>query len=242
MAESLRVSAVIPCFNGAEFIAEAIASIRRQTVPVNEIIVIDDGSTDGSAAVLRSLAAADLHCYTQLNQGLPAARNAGVDRCRGDVITFLDHDDLWCENKIEIQLGLLAAHPELGIVVGQMQKLRQVAAQPGGRRFEPYDPPTPALSMNGAVIRREVFGIVGRFDTSQRYCDDWDWYMRARELGVGMRLHDDVVHYYRRHERNMTNNVELGNQHTLQMLKKSLERRRKQQGEARSLPSLLDRK
>lgn len=242
MADSMRVSAVVPCYNGAQFVADAIASIRRQTVPVSEIVVIDDGSTDDSAAVVRALEADDLHYYRQSNQGLPQARNAGTHRCHGDIITFLDHDDWWADDKLEIQLALLAENPILGIVVGYMQKLRRVVQTEAELRFEPHDAPSPALNLSVSAIRREVFDIVGRFDTTQRYCDDWDWCMRARELGVGMQLHEHVVLYHRRHECNMTNNVEIGNRHTLLMLKKSLERRREQHGTAQSLPSLLDKK
>lgn len=242
MSEIPRVSAVISCYNGAEYVAEAIASIRRQTVPVSEIVVIDDGSTDDSAAVIESLRGEDLRYYAQPNQGLPSARNAGLDRCCGDVITFLDQDGLWSDDKTEVQLALLADNPGLGIVVGYVQKFRKVSGQQKAAKFEPYDAPAPALSMNGAAIRREVFETVGRFDPRQRYCEDWDWYMRARELGIDIRIHERVVHYHRRHEHNMTNNVEVGNQQTLLMLKKSLQRRRGQHGEARSLPSLLDRK
>jgi glycosyltransferase involved in cell wall biosynthesis len=210
MTQNLAISAIITCYNGAAFVAEAIASIRRQRIPVAEIIVIDDGSTDESAAVVASLVGDDLFYFAQTNQGLPRARNAGLEKARGDIITFLDYDDLWSDDKLAIQIPMLEQHPELDLVVGYAQTMRW------------------------------VFEKVGRFDPTQRYCDDWDWYMRVRELGVGMRIHEDVVHYYRRHDRNMTNNVELGNQHTLLMLKKSLERRRKQHGTAESLPSLLD--
>jgi len=241
MPETLRISTIITCFNGAAFVADAIASIRRQAIPVAEIVVIDDGSTDDTAAVIASLAGDDLFYHAQANQGLPGARNAGLEQSSGDLITFLDYDDVWTDNKLAIQVPLLQAQPELGMVVGYAQTMRLVKQLDGQTAFEPYDAPAPALSMNGAVIHREVFERVGRFDPEQKYCDDWDWYMRARELGVRIKIHEDVVHYYRRHEHNMTNNVEVGNQHTLMMLKKSLERRRKQHGAAQSLPSLLKR-
>lgn len=244
MKQTMDISAIITCYNGAAFVADAIASIRRQAIPVKEIIVIDDGSTDDSAAVIASVAGDDLFYYAQANQGLPRARNAGLENAHGDIITFLDYDDVWSDDKLAIQIPMLEQHPELDLVVGYAQVMRWVPRPAGSGlgagHFEPHDQPTPALSMNGAAIRRSVFDKVGRFDPTQRYCDDWDWYMRVRELGVGMRFHEDVVHYYRRHDRNMTNNVELGNQQTLLMLKKSLERRRKQHGTAESLPSLLD--
>jgi glycosyltransferase involved in cell wall biosynthesis len=240
MSEPERISAIITCYNGAAFVSDAIASIRRQKVPVAEIVVIDDGSTDETAAVVASLSGDDLVYHYQANQGLPCARNAGLEKSSGTIITFLDYDDLWTDTKLEIQVAMLQAVPQPDLVVGWAQTMRMVKLPDGTLTFEPHDKPAPALSMNGAAIRREVFERVGLFDPTQKYCDDWDWYMRVRELGLRIKLHDDVVHYYRRHDKNMTNNVEVGNQHTLLMLKKSLERRRKLHGTAQSLPNLLN--
>jgi glycosyltransferase involved in cell wall biosynthesis len=239
MVETLRVSAIVTCFNGAAFVADAIASIRRQRVAALEIVVIDDGSTDETAAVIASLGGDDLHYYAQHNQGLPQARNAGLNKSTGDIITFLDQDDVWADDKLEIQLALLEKHPGLQLVVGYQQKMRLASAADGCLQFEAFGEPGPALSMGGAAIRRGVFDKVGQFDPMQRYCDDWDWYMRAREMGIKILMHADVVLNYRRHDRNMTNDVDLGNQQTLLMLKKSLDRRRTRHGSAQSLPGLV---
>lgn len=240
MSQAPLVSTIIPCYNHAEFLPDAVASIRRQNYPAVEIIVIDDGSTDGSAAVAAHLDGPDLHYFHQANQGLPGARNAGLEQACGEIISFLDADDLWHDVNLELQVSLLDGHPETDIVVGYSQKMRVTGYENGRPVFQPLSDPAPALSMNCAVIRRGVFDKVGVFDQKQRYCDDWDWYMRARELGVGIKIHEEVVHYYRRHENNMTNNVDIGNQYTLMMLKKSLDRRRRQQdGQASSLSNLL---
>ncbi|HLF31169.1 MAG TPA: glycosyltransferase [Xanthomonadales bacterium] len=236
------VSTIIPCYNGGAFLADAVSSIRRQKHAAVEIIVIDDGSTDDSAAVAAKLAGPDLHYFRQENQGLPSARNAGLERARGEIIAFLDVDDLWHDNTLEIQLSLLNAHLEIDIVIGYSQKMHITGHENGKPVFEPWFEPAPLLSLCCAAVRRTVFDTVGGFDQTQRYCDDWDWYMRARELGVAIKIHEAVVHYYRRHESNMTNNVEIGNKHTLQMLKKSLDRRRRQQGgQASSLANLLNK-
>jgi GT2 family glycosyltransferase len=86
-----------------------------------------------------------------------------------------------------------------------------------------------------------VFDKMGWFDESLRYCDDWDWFMRAREKGITMITHPEVVLLYRRHDQNMTNETDLGNLHFTRMLKQSLDRRRRQnRGDAKSLPNLSD--
>ncbi len=93
-------------------------------------------------------------------------------------------------------------------------------------KCEKWSVTTLAMSMGGASFRKSVFQKVGLFDDSQRYCDDLDWFMRARELGIRILAHPEVTLYYRRHQNNMTNQIELGNHHMLRMLKKSLYRRR----------------
>ena len=232
------ISVIIPCFNGARFLPEAFASIQRQTFPHIETIVVDDGSSDDSAAIAQSQGGSVRYVF-QENRGLPGARNTGLANARGSLITFLDVDDVYSDAKLQVQTELLRSDPELHIVVGRMQKTRYTGSQNGRPVFVPYEEPAPALKMDCALIRREVFDTVGHFDESRRYCDDWDWFMRAREAGMKFLMHSEVVAEYRRHEANMTNQAEAGNRHTLQMLKNSLERRRRQHGEARSLPSLL---
>ncbi len=233
-----QVTVIIPCFNGARFLREALASLERQNYPCLEIIIVDDGSTDDSATVAQSLGESVRYIH-QKNKGLPGARNTGLDAASGALITFLDVDDVYNDDKLAVQTRLFDCNPELQIVVGRMQKTKLNGHQDGRPFFVPYEEPAPALKMDCALIRREVFDQVGRFDETRRYCDDWDWFMRAREAGIRFLMHDEVVAEYRRHDANMTNQAEVGNQHTLQMLKKSLERRRRQHGEARSLPTLL---
>lgn len=106
------VSVVIPAYNAARTIGEAIASVRAQSVPVMEIIVVDDASKDGTLAALEALAGPDLIVVRQpRNAGGSAARNRGIDTARGDWVAFLDADDLWVKPKLEIQLAALAKIP-----------------------------------------------------------------------------------------------------------------------------------
>ena len=110
------VSVVVPCHNAAPFIADTIQSILGQTRAVDEIVVVDDGSSDGSAAIAESFGE-PVRVIRQPNRGECAARNRGVQEARGDIIAFLDADDLWHPEKIERQLACFDAHPEVGAVM-----------------------------------------------------------------------------------------------------------------------------
>lgn len=250
MSEQPKVSVIIPVFNGEKFLPDAVASIHRQDYPSIEVIIIDDGSGDNSATIAKDLIAGSeansgvvMRYFYQENRGLPGARNAGLARVTGEFIGFLDVDDVWSDGKLRLQVPMLTAEPDTGIVIGQSQKTVLVVNKDEPSQFKPVGAPAIGLSMSYALIRRSVFDLVGQFDETQRYCDDWDWYMRAREAGVVIRTHEDLVHEYRRHETNMTNDMETGNRYTLMMLKKSLDRRRQQTtGEAGSLPDLKRQK
>jgi glycosyltransferase involved in cell wall biosynthesis len=232
-----RVSAVIPVFNGAAFLADALASIRAQDSTPDEIVVVDDGSTDGSAELASRVDGVRVVAHER-NRGLPAARNTGIAAAAGDVIAFLDADDLWVAAKTRVQLEFLKRDPGAGIVVGHTQRTRLVTHPDGTAGFEPWAEPELALSLGAALVRRRIFEVIGDFDEALPFTNDWDWFFRAREQGVGITVHPDVVQYYRRHDTNMTGAIEDGNRYTLLMLRKSLQRRRDAGGAAESLPPI----
>jgi glycosyltransferase involved in cell wall biosynthesis len=176
-----------------------------------------------------------VRCVCQENRGAPSARNSGVREARGEIIAFLDCDDLWSPGKLELQISRLTSDPTRDIVLGHTQLMRLI---PGGQghAFELWGQPVMALSMGAAVVRRSVFDRVGPFDESQRYSDDLDWFMRARDVGLAIDVHEDVVQYYRRHASNMTNDVEIGKRYLLSMFKKSIDRRRQWAESGRPTP------
>ncbi len=228
------VSAIIPVLNGERFLAAAVASIRRQRYPRIEVIVVDDGSTDGTVAVANSLGEG-VRCVSQTNAGPPAARNRGLDLACGDLIAFLDADDLWSEDKLEVQARRLLADPELDVVMGTTQLfLQPPEGNDAATLGEPAGPPALLLSLGSALFRRNVFDRVGRFDTSQRMDDDVDWFLRAIEAGARVLPLGNVVQYYRRHDRNITKAREADRRFYLLALKKSLDRRRSAPGGAAS--------
>ena len=107
---------------------------------------------------------------------------------RGDVVTFQDADDLWPENRLNLQLDCLAKNPSTEIVLGQSHLFRMVEDTNGKSKFEKLAYPALDMSLGSALIRKTVFDKVGLLDETLRHCDDWDWFMRARELGAEILL------------------------------------------------------
>ena len=106
-----RVSAIITAYNSEAFIADAIASVLHQSRPVDEILVVDDGSTDRTREIVDGYKTQGVSYHFQENSGAGAARNLGIERCTGDFVAFLDADDAWLEDKNRLQAEYLAAHP-----------------------------------------------------------------------------------------------------------------------------------
>jgi glycosyltransferase involved in cell wall biosynthesis len=232
----LSVSTIIPVFNGERFVADAIESVLAQDYHPLEIILVDDGSTDNTSRIAERFA--ERICYVrQANRGPAAARNTGLSHAHGDAVTFLDADDLWTPGKLASQVAAVGRSPSRDIVLGHLQRLKLTSAH----GFEPHGAPELSLNLGASLIRRQVFDLVGPFDESLRLADDWDWYMRARELGVSILVQDSVVLFYRRHDNNLTNQRDEGDRSTVEVLRRSLERRRKRDGEASSLQPIRGR-
>lgn len=234
------VSVIIPVFNGEVFLSEAVRSIQQQQFSPLEIIIVDDGSTDGTANVVESLKG-NVRYIHQTNNGPSVARNKGISIARGNIIGFIDVDDLWSVNKLKLQLDHFVRTPSEHIVVGYTQRMQRIDTGNGTFTFTKWAEPLLTMHIGSALFRRSVFDTVGLFDESLDFCEDWDWFMRAKELHVPIMVHRDVTYFYRRHGQNMTNDTEVNFKFALRMLKKSLDRRRaRHDGQAAELPKLSD--
>lgn len=223
MNEAPSLSIIVPAFNSERHIAEAIGSIRAQGHPSVEIIVVDDGSTDRTPEVLESLAGPDLRYVRQENAGPAAARNRGLELARGDVITFIDADDLWPPGRIADQWPYMAPGSGVDVVLGLLQYFRDKADAPGGREIvEPF-----FLFVFGCgLYRRKVFERVGMLREDMRFAEDVDWFNRIRECGIAIRVLDKVGVLYRRHEGNMTRQQDRARKGFIEAVHRSLVRRR----------------
>jgi glycosyltransferase involved in cell wall biosynthesis len=131
------VSVIIPTYNSGRFIGEALASIFAQTVPVSEIIVVDDGSTDDTPRVLRTMTDPRIKHLTIPHSGISVARNTGIQAASGEVIAFLDSDDRWRPEKLERQLAVLLSEPEVGVVFSDFIRFNENGFLPNQFSFMP---------------------------------------------------------------------------------------------------------
>lgn len=232
------VSVIIPAYNAEDFLLEAIESIQKQKYSPLEIIIVDDGSTDGTGKLAAGFGE-DVRYVYQYNRGTAAARNKGLAMARGAVIAFLDSDDLWPPYKLHTQVPRLVNKPTLDVVMGRVQYIGLFTARESTIPFEGPGKTLVNVNLGCAVFRRKVFDTVGFFDKTLRYSEDHDWFLRARELGISITIIEQVTLYYRLHEGNMTRNKSAGSFQLVEVLKKSLDRRRSQNnGQVRPLPEL----
>jgi glycosyltransferase involved in cell wall biosynthesis len=224
-AAAEKVSAIVPAFNGERFLEQALRSAVGQSMPPAEVIVVDDGSTDRSAEIAEGFGD-PVRCIRQENAGVAGARNRGLSAATGELIAFLDHDDLWPEGKLEAQVTALRANPEVGIVSGRMRVIG--GALPGRKWSTRGSREAPAGAyLSAALIRRSVFETTGPLDEAIGHAaDDLEFFVRARDLGV-RRLNLDVVTLlYRWHGENTSVDIDSAAVGQLEAVKQSLDRRR----------------
>lgn len=197
------VSVIIPVHNGERFLAEAIECVLNQKYAPLEIIVVDDGSTDDSARIAAAFGER-LKYFYQPQQGPSAARNRGIERAQGEIIAFLDHDDLWAANSLRDQSAYLVAHPDIEIVQGLIVQIEQApsASNPDEFVYQESSEPYQFINVGSALYRKHVFERVGGFDEEMRQGEDADWFLRAWEKDISKAVLPRVVLYYRRHEIN----------------------------------------
>ena len=186
-AARLQLSVVVPSYNTAPFIAETIRSILDQTVRDLEVIVVDDGSADGSLATIDAIRDPRVTCVQQRNRGLAGARNTGILLARAETIGFCDADDVWYPRKAERHLALMAGAPDLGLTFSFSEYLAENGAptgqllltrcrQPGVRdlirRNHIGNGSTP-------VVRKDVFRLAGLFDETLGSCEDFEMWVRS---------------------------------------------------------------
>lgn len=202
------VSVIVPAYNSAPYLTEAVQSVSAQTYPAVECIVIDDGSTDHTAGLLTELMALHPHLRVarKAHGGPSAARNMGLRMCSGSFISFLDADDVILPDKIERQVEFLNAHPEVGLVYGDYlvvtEDLKALAAYTAEmpRDLDPLD----ALCYRNwfntlcPLIRRAVADEVGEFDEELAAAEDWDYFIRCAKA-TRMAYQPGPVALYRQH-------------------------------------------
>ena len=201
------MSVLIAAYDAEAFLAATLASALGQTFTDLEVVVIDDGSHDGTASVVRRAAADDprVRLIQQANRGLSATRNRGVVESRGDLVAFLDHDDLWHPEKLALQVALLDAHPE-AIVASCYSAVIDAAHRCLGWRFggdangDVYAEMLVWDIVSGgsvALVRRDALLAVGPFDETLHIREDWDMWIRLARRGPFVTVPRVLVGYTR---------------------------------------------
>lgn len=208
------VSVIMPAYNAAPFILESVATVLSQDYPHLELIVVDDGSSDGTPELVQDLDPR-VRLLRQRNAGPAAARNRGIAEARGELLAFLDADDLWLPGKLRRQVAFLQAHPEVSIVYGGFLRWFE---RPDGS-FPPLPAPRgedapdeaceaaqsgwiyTALLMDNivhiitALIRRRVVDEIGSFDPGLQTGEDYDFWLRASRRFQAVKLARTLAFY-----------------------------------------------
>lgn len=221
-----EVSVVIPTYNAAHYLVEAVDSVLRQSFQDFEILVMDDGSTDDTEEVARRYHS-KVRYFSQQNSGVAIARNHGIERALGRYVAFLDADDIWAPHKLEIQLAAMADHKDYRICYSAFTittaDLTPISVNRSRRQAHALED----LLLRGNVIatpttvmgERALFRASGGFDPALSQCADWDMWVRLAAQTDFLYI-DEPLACYRRHGANMSRNAPLLERDSLRVLEK----------------------
>jgi len=234
------VSVIVPVHDPGPHLGPALDSVVAQRHVELELIVIDDGSTEDIGAVLDRLSGKlELRRVRQEQRGPSAARNRGVQLARGELIGFLDADDLWPAGSLAARIAVLQEAPEAEVVQGQLRNLLE-ASEPGSQAAC-FGPPRRSFNLGSMLFRRQVFERAGLLDEELHHSEDVDFLVRLAEHGLRRRLIDTVCLFYRRYGGGIIesmNSDQRGRAHMqawARILKSSLDRRR---ADAKTAPTV----
>ncbi|MGP0073682.1 MAG: glycosyltransferase family 2 protein [Bryobacteraceae bacterium] len=220
------VSVIIPIYNSAKYLREAIASVLAQRHSPLEVLVVDDGSSDNGPELASSYGL-QVRVIAIPHRGHPAARNAGIAASTGDFLAFLDADDLWTAHKLDLQLEAFDANPSLELVFGHMQNFISLELTEEERaKIKCNSTVLPGLLQGSMLARRGSFERVGPFAEERSMGDFLDWYGRATLLNLNMHMLPDTLVRRRIHLGNFSRTHKHLRTENLLVLKKLLDLRR----------------
>jgi glycosyltransferase involved in cell wall biosynthesis len=233
------VSVIMPAYNSERYIADAIGSLRSQEGVGVEIIVISDGSTDGTERIVGALATEDarIRLFAEPHRGVSAARNVGLTAAKAPFITFLDSDDLCAPGRLQRQAQYLLANEAVDAVMGDMLWF-DIAGSDGYPSPTAHTMRLTAPQLSTVLFRRGVFQKIGLCDETFAFSGDVDLILRLWESRAVLDFDSEIAVYYRRHEANMTKDRHEAARFFVQALHRSLVRRR-QSGATQPLPPIF---
>lgn len=197
-AEAPLVSVIMAAYNVEEYVRESLESVLAQDWSPFEVVVVDDGSTDRTAEIVRSFP--DVRYVRQENAGPSAARNTAVQHARGELVANFDADDLLPPTRLRLQAGFLLEHPEVGAVFGRQEWLNAPDWMSRDAVYGDVD----GIPLSSAMFRRAVLLDLGGYDTTFTHGEDMDLLIRMRERGIRYEVLPEVVLYRRFHETSLT--------------------------------------
>jgi glycosyltransferase involved in cell wall biosynthesis len=221
---SPETSVIIPVRNGARFVAEAIASVLTQLGNGDEVLTVDDGSTDGTADIVSGFAHPGLRLVSGGGRGPSAARNIGFAASRGAFIAFLDHDDMWPAGRQEALMAALCqdetAEAAYGRIVRRIEPGAKVTAE---SRIEGHHA---GWLIGSGLYRRALLDRIGGFAEDMHIGEDVDFYLRLKEAGARLQLCEVPGLIRRHHDTNVTNDLDRAEPSRLNVLRRKLARAR----------------
>jgi hypothetical protein len=224
------VTVIMPAYNVAPYLREAVESVVGQTYREWELVIVDDGSTDETGAIARECLKLDdrIRLVSQHNRGLAGARNTALREGRGEFFALLDSDDIWDPGFLESQMEVFARYPETALVSGSA---RFLGGPKDGELARPRLPGAPVLTLEQMIgdeaavfimttFRREVVDAIGLFDASKRRSEDWDFWLRAVGAGFVFRRNWKPLASYRVREGSLSRDTPAMLQEMLHTLSK----------------------
>jgi glycosyltransferase involved in cell wall biosynthesis len=219
------VSVIMPAYNRERYLGEALDSVFAQGYHPLEVIVADDGSTDGTARV--AIAYPEVRLLSLAHGGVSAARNAAIAASTGSLLAFLDSDDLWLAGKLDAQVELLERNPDIGYCFTRMRNFLEPGyAAPAWVLPQGIGCVSQHSSLSSVVVRREVFDRVGDFDIALDWGEDTDWMARAHVAGISATTVPEVYLRRRIHGSNLSLSRDSESALLLRLAKKSIDRNR----------------
>jgi glycosyltransferase involved in cell wall biosynthesis len=222
------ISVIMPAYNSERYIADAIGSLLSQTAVEVEVIVVSDGSTDGTERIVETMAMREprIRLLVEKHCGVAAARNVGLAAARANLITFLDSDDLCAPGRLQRQAQYLLAKPAVAAVIGDVVWF-DVAGSDGAPAPQARTLRLTGPQLGTVMFRREVFDTIGVCNETLAYAEDVDLLLRLWESRTTLHFDGEVAVFHRRHHANMTNNRRTMDQSLVRALHLSLVRRRR---------------
>jgi glycosyltransferase involved in cell wall biosynthesis len=221
-----KISVIIPAYNSANTILETIASVQQQTESDFELIVINDGSTDNTLELLETIKDCRLKVFSYTNKGLPVARNRGIANSNGEFISFIDADDLWSEDKLELQLQALLSNPKAGVAYSWTMVMDEKGESffPGTLVSHQGDVGKQLLSNNfiasgsNVMLRRSLVESIGEFDPTLKSAEDWDYWLRIALRGNQFVVVPKAQIFYRQSSGAMSSKIEVMEKYNLMVV------------------------